>query len=258
MNKLKKQKDEKIREEVITMAMKEEEIKQAYSNIPLKKVIKKTNNSISKQKKENTTKIQKKKTEIRNKSNFKKILLFIILILLLFISIDIISVAKFDKGPFFAIPIKKHKDGSKEYYGIGYKVIIYNEKVGRTHRKIGFWNLKYKKIIHIKDSNLLMELLDNDKKTYNKYKDKLIKINTTLYEIDPESQKTTAKYNANEKDTILFIICPIDETEKQNTYNKIKTGENSNVVGNITKIKTKIKDEKKKINIYMRNCSIEQ
>ena len=36
-----------------------------------------------------------------------------------------------------------YKDGgTKEYYGLGYKVIKYNQIEGRRDTQIGLWNLK--------------------------------------------------------------------------------------------------------------------
>ncbi len=244
-----KQKDkEVIKDEVITLAMKEEEIKQAYRNIPNKE-------------KQVSKKIKTSKNlQIKNNEKLRiiKVLFLVLMILLILISIDIIRVLRFDKGPFFAVPLKEYKDESKAYYGLGYKVIKYNEKIGGKYYYLGFWNLKYQKPINIKDSALLEELIKAEQSTYNKYKKKLVEIDSTLYEINPESQKITAKYDNKEKNTKLFIICPITEREKQKAFNKLISGKAIKMTGNLTKVKTKIKDEKQKINIYMINCSIEQ
>ena len=150
MLKYNRTKEEKIREEVITLAMKEEEIKHAYSNIPVKakkensqkNISKKTKTTKNKGKKEKVKKekiIKEKKRKAKKKFSLKKLLLFLFLMLLLLIAIDIISVTKFDKGPFFAIPSKKQVNENKEYYGLGYKVTKYSKKIGKKQRKIEFW-----------------------------------------------------------------------------------------------------------------------
>ena len=82
-----------------------------------------------------------------NKKKYKKykkiinIVFAVILIVLVMVTIDVISVSRYNAGPFFAIKTKTIKDGgTKIYYGLGYKVIKYNQKQGRRDRKIGSWS----------------------------------------------------------------------------------------------------------------------
>ena len=57
---------------------------------------------------------------------------------------DILLVTKKKIGPFLAINTKTYNDGgTKEYYGLGYKVIDFNMLNGYDEIKIGSWFMKY-------------------------------------------------------------------------------------------------------------------
>ena len=102
---------------------------------------------------------------------FLNILFVIIIISLLMITTDIICVSKYNIGPFFAIPTHTYKDGgTKEYYGLGYKVIKYHQVQGRKDTEIGLWSLKYNiEPTTIKSVDLAIEFYNNEAKTYKKY-----------------------------------------------------------------------------------------
>ena len=80
-------------------------------------------------KKTTTRRKSKKKLEAENQF-YRKIInavFGIIIVLLIMTAVDVIAVARYDSGPFFAINLKTYKDGgTKVYYGLGYKVINYN------------------------------------------------------------------------------------------------------------------------------------
>lgn len=72
-----------------------------------------------------------------------KIILCFIIIITIFISIDIKQLKKGNE-PIFCVNIKTYRDGgTKEYIGIGYKVIKYNNNK-RKDFQIGTFFLKYK------------------------------------------------------------------------------------------------------------------
>lgn len=72
------------------------------------------------------------------------IIMIIIIVIGILVTTDILLVSKAHIGPFLAIRTKVHDDGgTKEYYGLFYKVIKYNQKVGRRDTVIGSWFLKY-------------------------------------------------------------------------------------------------------------------
>ena len=59
-------------------------------------------------------------------------------------AVDVIAVARYDSGPFFAINFKTYKDGgTRVYYGLGYKVINYNVTEGRKGKVVGSWFMPY-------------------------------------------------------------------------------------------------------------------
>ena len=72
------------------------------------------------------------------------IIMIIIIVIGILITTDILLITKKKIGPFLAINTKTYNDGgTKEYYGLGYKVIKYNQKVGRRDTVIGSWFIKY-------------------------------------------------------------------------------------------------------------------
>ncbi len=72
------------------------------------------------------------------------IVMIVIIVIGVLVTTDILLVSKAHIGPFLAIRTKVYNDGgTKEYYGLGYKVIKYNQKVGRRDTVIGPWGIKY-------------------------------------------------------------------------------------------------------------------
>lgn len=72
------------------------------------------------------------------------IIMIVALVLGTLIFIDILVANYASVGPFLAVKVKTHNDGgTKEYYGLGYKVIKYRVKDGRNTTVVGSWTLKY-------------------------------------------------------------------------------------------------------------------
>lgn len=72
------------------------------------------------------------------------IIMIVALVLGTLIFIDILVANYTSLGPFLAVKVKTHNDGgTKEYYGLGYKVIKYEVKDGRNTTVVGSWTLKY-------------------------------------------------------------------------------------------------------------------
>ncbi len=72
------------------------------------------------------------------------IVMIVIIVIGVLVTTDILLVSKAHIGPFLAIRTKVYNDGgTKEYYGLGYKVIKYNQKVGRRDTVTGSWGIKY-------------------------------------------------------------------------------------------------------------------
>ena len=79
--------------------------------------------------------------EPRYKKVIRTIILIIIALIIMIIT-DIVFITRYDKGPYFAIRTKVHKDGTEEFYGFGYKVIKYNQG-NKQELKLGTWSMTY-------------------------------------------------------------------------------------------------------------------
>ena len=118
MPKKNKKTTKKIKKEV------EKEIKKNFSDTPLLTPIENSEKDIKdlKVQKELNLKGNKKGNRLAN------IILIILVLLIILVSIDVVCVSKYDKGPYFAIKTHEYKDGgTKEQYGLGYKVIKYKQ-----------------------------------------------------------------------------------------------------------------------------------
>lgn len=84
---------------------------------------------------------------VEKEKKIKKIstvVMIVIIVIGVLVTTDILLVSKAGIGPFLAIRTKVYNDGgTKEYYGLGYKVIKYHQEVGRRDTVIGSWKIKY-------------------------------------------------------------------------------------------------------------------
>ena len=141
-------------------------------------------------------------------------IVFIILIIgMLMITTDVICVARYNKGPFFAIKTKTYKDGgTKVYYGLGYKVIKYNQLEGRRGIEIGTWSLKYEtEPFEISAVDLAIEFTNKPQKSYTKYYKKFLKVTGTLVSKDEKTNTLTLAYIDEDKKYNLDIVCKMAE-----------------------------------------------
>ena len=131
-------------------------------------------------------------------SKIKKILgnIFLVIIIVLFLSlIDIILVMNFETGPIFAIKTKEHTNKTKEYYGLFYKVIKYQEEGGRYDTVIGSWNLNYEDTpIKIELFDLAVEYIDHTKETYDAFYNKYVLLTETISYIDNKNKIIRFEY----------------------------------------------------------------
>lgn len=180
----------------------------------------------------------------------------IVIIILIMVAADVICVARYDMGPFFAIPLKTYEDGgSKAYYGIGYKVIKYHQTQGRRDKEIGFWSLKYNvEPITLTDIDLTIELTGNENKTYQKYYKKFVRVISTLKSIDVEKNQMIIGYTDEDGKYSLDIICEI--VEDQNNLSSLEEGKEITIIGTVTDFKGKT--EKENNRLYITNCFAEQ
>jgi len=71
------------------------------------------------------------------------ILLTILILVLVFLLTDVIRIEN-SKEPIFCVSIGQYLDGgTKEYYGLGYKIIDYNILEGFNGYKVGTYFMKY-------------------------------------------------------------------------------------------------------------------
>lgn len=152
------------------------------------------------------------------------IVMIVILVIGLLVTTDILLVSKAGVGPFLAIRTKAYDDGgTKEYYGLGYKVIKYNQKIGRRDTVLGTWSLKYDttpinftledlalSIVndnnnHLTDFIRLTGTINNVNKNTKtitlRYKDE----NKGKYELTVKANVISHKFNYNKNDSISLI-----------------------------------------------------
>lgn len=187
----------------------------------------------------------------KDNKNYRKsriiinIIFTIIMIWLVLICIDTISVNKYNKGPYFAIKLKESKYGYKEYYGLGYKVIKYNQENGRRDMEIGSWNLKANYTpIDMEDIDLAIEFQKDEVATYKKYYKKFVRIYSSVKEINKSN--IVIGYNDEDNKYTLDIICNMKNTKNLEKDKEII------IVGTINDYKGSTKKENKRL--YISNC----
>lgn len=160
-----------------------------------------------------------KKKETNKEGTIKKVLNAILVILFICIvlaCIDIVSITKYNKGPYFAIPIHTYDDGgTKEYYGIGYKVIKYNQVQGRRDTEVGTWGLKYNvDPIYVEVVDLAIEFNDDAKDAYARYYKQLLIVTGTLKEINVENNEIVLSYEDEGEKYSINVVCNM-ETDQE-------------------------------------------
>lgn len=170
------------------------------------------------------------------------IVFIILIIIMVMVTVDVVGVSRYNKGPFFAIKTKTYNDGgTKEYYGIGYKVIKYNQQQGRKDIEIGSWNLKYNiEPINISSLDLAIEFRNDYKKAYKRYGKKFIRTDGTIKQI-VNNKKIIVKYSDPDKKYSLEIICNMANNKMTN---KLKKGDKVELIGTISNFSPKQNDNK--------------
>ena len=151
-------------------------------------------------------------TTTKKKINYKLIInvcFSIIIAILIMIAIDVISVGRYNRGPYFAIPVAEYEDGgTKEYLGIGYKVIDYNEIQGRRGKQIGSWGIKYNtEPYEVKDLDLALEFTAAEETAYKKYYKHYLKIESKLESMDFETNTINFGYLDEDGKYTLKMTC---------------------------------------------------
>ena len=230
---------EDISEEYMNIADKEEEIVESYKDDEIEEY--------------EFEEAPKKRLNI---SKIVNIIFIVIVVCILMIVTDIVCVSKYNAGPFFAIPLHKYNDGgTKEYYGLGYKVIKYNQVQGRRDKEIGFWNLKYNSNpITLQDIDLTIEMHNNEVNTYKKYYKRFVRIISTLKKVDTKNNTITMSYQDEDNKYSLDIICEV--VKEQGNLSKLETDKETTIIGTVSNFKIKTKKTNNKL--YISNCFVEQ
>lgn len=179
-----------------------------------------------------------------------------IIIIIIAISIDVIAVSRFNKGPFFAIPLHSYNDGgSKAYYGIGYKVIKYHQLQGRRDKEIGLWSLKYNtEPITIKDVDLAIEFTGNEIESFEKYYKKFVRVISTLHKVDEKNHKITIGYQDEDHKYSLDVICHM--VKDQENISSFEEEKSITIIGTISDFQWKTDTENNQL--IVENCFAEQ
>lgn len=191
----------------------------------------------------------KSKKNVVNKEKLKKIIgtILIIIFALAFLSlVDIALVVKGGTGPIFAIKTHEYENGSKEYYGLFYKVIKYQEEGGRYDTVLGSWGLKYEDTpIKIELFDFAVEYVDNNKNTYDAFLNKYVLLTEKLSLVDNKNKILRFEYvDSSSKYDFAMDVYLKDNNIDLSNYN---VGDTITVVGVIKGFKDKDKTNPNRI-----------
>ena len=193
-----------------------------------------------------------------NSENFMKIfnVLFIVaMIVMLIICVDVICVTKYKVGPIFAIKTKEYNDGgTKEYYGLGYKVIKYKEIEGRQDTQLGFWSMKYStEPIIVEDVDLAIEFQNKPEETANKYYNQYVLVTSIIKEVDKEDNEIVLEYTDPDNKYTLDIKCEM--ASNISLLDNYKVKDKVSVKGTIYKFSVREADDSNSVTLS--NCFVE-
>lgn len=180
---------------------------------------------------ENINELDLETTEEKNLFKILNIVLIVIVVIATMISIDIVCVSKYQKGPFFAIRTNVYKDGgTKIYYGLGYKVIKYHQEVGRRDTKVGFWTMPYNtKPTTISSLDLAIELTNHPEEAFKKYQKQFLKIEGEVYKVNNKKKELTLRFQDEDKKYSLDIKCSMAKVNKD-----VTEGDSIEVIGTVS------------------------
>lgn len=169
------------------------------------------------------------------------IVLIVIAAIALIVSVDLFCVSKLKIGPFFAIRTY-NKNGSKQYYGLGYKVIKYNEKEGRKGTVVGFWTLPFiTEATEISTLDLALSYGNDAVKTYKRYYQQYLKVTGTIDTVDNQGKIITLKYDDPDGKYTMNIIFHMNETDKD--LSMYTNGDTISIAAVLTSYKNKMGEQ---------------
>lgn len=184
------------------------------------------------------------------------LLFTVIVIIIMMIAIDYVRVTKFEYTPLFAIKTEELKDGgTKEYTGLGYKVIDYNQIQGRRDIEIGLWNMKRNSTpTDISDVDLAIEFTNDEGKAFTKYYKKFLRIKSTLVELNEKENIITLRYSDEDGKYTLDTICKL--VPEQTNISSFEKDKEITIIGTVKSYVGATKKENKKL--YIKNCIAQQ
>jgi len=191
-------------------------------------------------------------TEERYLWRMLNIALIVIVILAVVISIDVISVSKYERGPFFALPLKNYQDGgSRAYYGLGYKVIKYHQKVGRRDTVIGLWTMPYNTHpTEISTLDLAIELRNNPHDAYQKYAKKFLEVEGEVYKVNQAKKELILRYLDEDEKYSLDVVCHMEKNNEE-----LKKKDSVTMIGSVSSYTIRNNKKKDSVNrLEMKNC----
>ena len=223
-----------VKEEVVIIEDEEEPIVEEKTKVVLE----------TSEDEEETTYEEPEEVEVKEKKtpNYKKIInicFAIIMAILIMVAIDVISVGRYNRGPYFAVQTKEYDDGgTKEYVGLGYKVIDYNQMNGRQDKVIGSFSLEYNTdVLEVKDIDLAIEFTANEETAYRNYYKNFVRIESKLKSIDFDNNTIVFGYVDEGGKYSLEMTCNM-ASEKEELVN-IDVDQEVYVTGTITNYKFK-------------------
>jgi len=152
-------------------------------------------------KKKKIKKIKKEEIEEKKTKKIINLILGVVLAVLVLVFVDLFCIIKLNVGPFLAIRTSVLEDGgSKIYYGLGYKVIKYNQTGGKHGTKVGFYTMPYSTTAtEITMLDLALEYGNDARKTYRKYYDQYLKVTGVIESVDNQNKVIVLRYSDNDE-----------------------------------------------------------
>ena len=243
----------------------EEELKEELENTPENEVLEVYEETTSpveiNESQEELEEVEDDEEEIVEKKHGKLgliigIIIVLILVPTIMIVTDVIRVTKHQKTPVFAINTKIYKDGgSKEYTGLGYKVIKYNQKQGRKDIVIGTWGLKYSnKVLATEAIDLAIEFTDKPGAAYKKYKGKFMSISGVLTNVSLNENSITISYIDEDGKYNFDIVC--DMASDKEKLKEFETSIRINAMGTVSGFDYVTPDTN--ATLHLKDCFAEQ
>lgn len=179
----------------------------------------------------------------------------VVVVLIMMITVDIVAVAKYETGPFFAFHTKTYKDGgTKVFTGLGYKVIKYNQLEGRKGITIGFWTMPYQvEPTSIDILDLAIEFEKDKEKTANKFYKQYLKVTGEIKSIDQDNKKVVLEYTDTDGKYTLQVVAKLTD---EVIISSLKEKDQVEVYG-IAK-KFSVKTKKKSNRVELVDCFVKK